>query len=429
MGVNSVNKGKRNRKRQRHINSLTRDATPVWAGRFEGTMNERALRFSTSFPFDKRLYRFDILASIAHVEMLGAQGILRQDEALQIATALRSILNDIETGKLSLEGADEDIHSFVERVLTERIGELGGKLHTARSRNDQVATDVRLWTRWALGQLAGAVHKVASALVEQAHRHIDTLMPGFTHLQHAQPIRLAHHLLAYFWMFMRDAERLREIYKRVNVSPLGAGALAGVDFPIDPQRTARALGFTRCADNSIDAVSDRDFAIEFVSCCSIIMVHLSRLGEELVLWSTPEFGFVILDDAFCTGSSIMPQKKNPDIAELIRGKCGRVAGHLTALIMLLKGLPLSYNRDLQEDKMALFDAFDTTYESLQLMADVITTAQFQPHRMRNALRGDFSTATDLANALVRKGIPCRQAHAIVGKLVRDLLEQGRTFDE
>lgn len=405
------------------------DVVPLWAGRFSERLSNEALLYSSSFPYDKRLWKFDIAASIAHARMLGACKVISERESQLLSSELEKMMRDIESGKLKLEGDYEDIHSFVESVLTRRIGDVGGKLHTARSRNDQVVTDMKLWMRSAIAKLCGAICELCEALLSVSRKHIDFLMPGFTHLQHAQPIRLSHHLMAYFWMMQRDADRLVDLHRRMNLSPLGAGALAGVDFPIDPHMTAEMLGFDGCMRNSIDSVSDRDFVAEFISCCAILMVHLSRLAEELVLWSTPEFGFVKLSESLCTGSSIMPQKRNPDMAELMRARCGRVIGALVALLTSLKGLPLSYNRDLQEDKLAMFEAFDVTHSSVRMAAALIATAEFNGDRMRSSLNRDFSTATDLANELVRKGIPFRRAHSIVGKLVSELIEQGKGLED
>lgn len=406
-----------------------KSAQKLWGGRFGKEPDTDAQRFSASFPVDKRLYRHDIAGSIAHATMLGECGIITKTDARKIVGGLRRILTDIDSDALALDGTDEDIHSFVERVLTERIGDTAGRLHTARSRNDQIATDVRLWLKDATAEMIASLSSLQTALVKQAKCHIDTLLPGFTHLQHAQPVRLAHHLLAYFWMLERDAARLEDCGDRADVSPLGAAALAGTDFPVDPKLTAKLLGFSRIADNSMDAVSDRDFIVEFISALALLMTHLSRLCEELVLWSTLEFSFVSLDESLCTGSSIMPQKKNPDLAELIRGKTGRVGGRLVNLLMIMKGLPLTYNTDLQEDKSALFDSFDTSRDSSALMAKLITTAEFNPERMRNSLRSDFSTATDLADYLVRQGVPFREAHQQVGELVARLLAQGKGLED
>lgn len=403
--------------------------TKLWGGRFKKPLADEALQFSSSFAIDKRLWRYDLLGSIAHAVMLGECGVLTRTETRQLVAGLVGILRDLEAQRLTLDGSDEDIHSFVERVLRQRVGEVAGKLHTARSRNDQVATDLRLWCRDALKTLTEHIAQLQQALTEQARRHVETLLPGVTHLQHAQPVRLAHHLLAHFWALQRDAERLQDMLKRVNVSPLGAAALAGAGLPINPKRTAQLLGFAATAPNSMDAVSDRDFACELVFACALLMVHLSRLAEELILWSTPEFGFVVLDDAWCTGSSLMPQKRNPDMAELVRGKTGRAIGALTHLLTMLKGLPLTYNRDLQEDKPAVFDAVDTAVASLSVMAQVVATATFRPERMRAALRGDFSTATDLADYLVQKGVPFREAHHAVGRLVLALSEQGKGLED
>jgi len=401
----------------------------LWGGRFKKPLAEEALKFSSSFSVDKRLWKQDILGSIAHAIMLGKTGIVGASEAEALVKGLVALMRDIESGKVVLEGLDEDIHSFVERKLREYVGEVAGKLHTARSRNDQVATDFRLWCRDAVKQLAEGILKVQQALVEQAKRHIDTLLPGMTHLQHAQPVRLAHHLLAHFWALQRDLERLKDLLPRINTSPLGAAALAGSGLPIDPELTARLLGFEKIAQNSMDAVSDRDFACELVFACALTMVHLSRLAEEIVLWSTPEFGFVTLDDAWCTGSSIMPQKRNPDIAELVRGKAALAVGALTQLLTLLKGLPLTYNRDLQEDKGIVFSVVDTTLACLSAMSQLVATATFNAERMRQALVRDFSTATDLADYLVRKGVPFRDAHRIVGQLVLRLSEMGKGLED
>ncbi|MCS7263295.1 MAG: argininosuccinate lyase [Armatimonadetes bacterium] len=408
---------------------VDRSVSLLWGGRFKKPLAEEALEFSSSFNIDKRLWKQDILGSIAHAIMLSETGIIDEAEARKIVKGLVALMRDIETGKVALDGQDEDIHSFVERKLREYVGEVAGKLHTARSRNDQVATDFRLWYRDAIRQLAEGILKMQQALISQAEKHIDTLLPGMTHLQHAQPVRLAHHLLAHFWALQRDLERLKDLLPRVNVSPLGAAALAGSGLPINPKRTAQLLGFAETAENSMDAVSDRDFACELVFVCALTMVHLSRLAEEIILWSTPEFGFVTLDDSWCTGSSIMPQKRNPDIAELVRGKTGVVVGSLMQLLTMLKGLPLTYNRDLQEDKAIVFNAFDTTLASLSVMSQLIVTATFNAERMRRTLMRDFSTATDLADYLVQKGEPFREAHRIVGQIVLHLSEQNKGLED
>ncbi|MGQ9518908.1 MAG: argininosuccinate lyase [Candidatus Fervidibacter sp.] len=417
------------RKKQGERKQNTTSPQLLWGGRFKKPLAEEALKFSSSFAVDKRLWKHDILGSVAHATMLGESGIIDSSEAKTIVKGLIVLMKDIELGKIPLEGPDEDIHSFVERKLREYVGEVAGKLHTARSRNDQIATDFRLWCRDAIRQLAEGILKLQQALISQAESHIDTLLPGVTHLQHAQPVRLAHHLLAHFWALQRDVGRLQNLLERVNVSPLGAAALAGAGLPINPRRTAQLLGFKTTAQNSVDAVSDRDFTCELNFACALTMIHLSRLAEELILWSTPEFEFVRLDDAWCTGSSIMPQKRNPDVAELVRGKTSRVVGTLVQLLVMLKGLPLAYNRDLQEDKEAVFDAVDTTFASLSVMAKLVGTATFNAERMRKALEKDFSTATDLADYLVQKGVPFREAHRIVGQLVLHLSHKGKGLED
>jgi len=394
-------------------------AKPLWSGRFATAPDEAMLQFSTSLPVDSRLWMHDIAGSLAHVEMLGACGILAPAETDTICQGLREIESALASGHLGFAGApDEDIHSFIERHLTARIGAVAGKLHTARSRNDQIALDVRLWLKEAIVATRGELRQLQTVLVARADEHFETILPGYTHLQRAQPVLLSHHLLAYFWMLERDHERLGEVFKRADVLPLGAAALAGTTFPIDRHRVATTLGFARVSENSLDTVADRDHFIESVAALSLIAVHLSRLAEELVLWSAPEWGFVRLDDRYSTGSSIMPQKRNPDSAELIRGKSARVCGDLTALLTLVKGLPLTYNRDLQEDKEPLFDAFDTVIASLQIARGAMATAVFNTKRMRASAGGGFSTATDVADYLVRKGLPFREAHEVVGAVVR-----------
>jgi len=401
----------------------------LWGGRFEGEMDELVRQFSASLPFDRRLARYDVQGSIAHALMLGKCGIIPAEEAEQIVARLQALLTAIELGTLSLDAEDEDIHSLVERVLTESLGPVGGKLHTARSRNDQIALDVRLFAKDAIRDLQQRVRDLQRTLIQRAEEHLDVVMPGFTHTQHAQPVLLSHHLLAYFWMLQRDAERLQDCFERTDVMPLGAAALAGTSFPLDRQFVAEQLGFSRVSENSMDAVSDRDFAIELVFCCATIMLHLSRLCEELVLWSSSEFGFVEFDDRYATGSSIMPQKKNPDVAELVRGKSGRVFGDLTALLTLMKGLPLTYNRDLQEDKEPLFDAVDTTAISLAVLNGALATLTFNVATMRAAAAAGFSLATDLADYLTKKGLPFRDAHHVVGRIVRDCLARHRPLEE
>ena len=377
------------------------------------------LRFSSSLPVDCRLWRHDIRGSLAHVEMLGAQNIIPVEDANAIAAGLRALEERIERGELGFEGAnDEDIHSFIERNLTQNIGPVAGKLHTARSRNDQVALDVRLYLKEALREVQGEIRALQATIIARADEHFEAILPGYTHLQRAQPVLLSHHLLAYFWMLQRDFQRLNECFARADVLPLGAAALAGTTFPIDRQMVAKTLGFVRVSRNSLDTVADRDHLLESTSALSLVALHLSRLGEELVLWSAPEWGFVRLDDRFSTGSSIMPQKRNPDSMELVRGKAARVFGDFASLWTLVKGLPLTYNRDLQEDKEPLFDAFDTVIASLQIARGALQTAKFNTQKMLSVAGGGFATATDVADYLVRRGVPFREAHEITGAAVR-----------
>jgi len=404
-------------------------APKLWAGRFNQETDALVHQFNASLRFDQRLWSYDIQGSIAHVKMLGECGIIPQSETRTIADGLETLAADLHSGAAALDPDAEDVHMAVETLLTARLGPVAGKLHTARSRNDQVATDLRLYVREAIDELRGRVLELQATLAKQAEEHLDTLLPGMTHLQHAQPVRLAHHLLAYFWMLARDDERLTEARGRVNVLPLGAGALAGTTFPIDRQRVAALLNFAGVADNSLDAVSDRDFAIETVSALALVMMHLSRLCEELILWNSPEFGWVEMGDNVTTGSSIMPQKKNPDVAELVRGKTGRVYGDLLALLTVMKGLPLAYNKDMQEDKESLFDALDTAHVCLSVLNTLLGNTTFRAERMAAALRGDFSTATDLADYLVRQGLPFRQAHEVVGKIVGDCVRAGRVLED
>ena len=395
----------------------------MWGGRFTQPTNELVEAYTASIGFDQRLAEVDIEGSMAHVRMLGRVGVLTPDEADAIVQGLRKVKQRIDSGEVSYSVAYEDIHMNIEKMLTDEIGPLGGKLHTGRSRNDQVALDLHLYVKRVTVQTVEQLARLQEALLQKAEEHVDTILPGYTHLQRAQPIRLAHHLLAYVAMFGRDIERLQDSYKRADCSPLGAGALAGTTFPLDREVVAEELGFSTLYDNSLDAVSDRDFIVEFLSAASLIMAHLSRIGEELVLWSSQEYDFIELDDAFCTGSSIMPQKKNPDVAELVRGKTGRVYGHLIALLTVLKGLPLAYNKDMQEDKEGLFDTVDTVSGALKLMAPMIATLKVKKDNMRAAVERDFSNATDLADFLVGKNIPFRQAHEIVGKIVLYCIEQ------
>ncbi len=401
----------------------------LWGGRFSKRAGSGAQRFTASIAFDRRLYAEDIAGSQAHARMLAACGIIEPDAAQRIVDALGEIVAEIERGEFVFRKEDEDIHMNIERRLIEKLGPAGGKLHTARSRNDQVALDMHLFLRSAIDRLLPLVSGLQDALLQLADRYPGAVMPGYTHLQVAQPVVLGHHLLAYFNMLERDRGRLLDCRRRANVMPLGACALAGTSFPIDPRLVAGELGFDGLYANSMDAVSDRDFIVEFMAAASLIMVHLSRLGEELVLWSSQEFGLVELDDSYATGSSIMPQKKNPDTAELVRGKTGRVVGHLVGMLMVLKGLPLTYNSDLQEDKEGLFDTVDTLAACLETMAGTVSTLKFNRERAAQAAGRGFSTATELADYLVVRGLPFRQAHAVVGRLVRTALERGVGLDE
>ncbi len=389
----------------------------TWGGRFRKETDALTEAFTESISFDRTLYRHDIEGSIAHAEMLAKAGLLKPREKSAIIKGLRGILRDIEAGRFEFRAEDEDIHMNVERALQERIGEPAGKLHTARSRNDQVALDLRLWVRNEIEAVTGRVRAVQSALVELAGRYAASPMPGYTHMQRAQPVTCGHWLLAYVEMFERDVERLADCRERADVLPLGACALAGTSLPIDPRVTARLLGFGRIARNSMDAVSDRDFAVEFAFCLACAAMHMSRLASDLVLMAASEYGFAILDDAFCTGSSIMPQKKNPDVLELIRGKCGRVIGAMNSLMILLKGLPLAYNRDMQEDKEPLFDASRQVSACLDVLAPLLRQTEFDEVRMREACGRGFMDATVLAEYLAARGVPFRRAHRIVGELV------------
>lgn len=401
----------------------------LWGGRFSKSTTEAVEEFTASVHYDSRLFEQDVRGSIAHARMLGKQGIIPQEDAEKIVAGLQELLEDYRAGKIVFDPKAEDVHMNVEKMLAAKIGEPAGRLHTARSRNDQVCTDVRLWLKDETDVLTKLMTELQRVLVDSAGEHLDTLMPGYTHLQHAQPVLLAHHLLAYFWMIERDKGRFADCRNRADVLPLGSGALAGTGFSIDREFVAKELGFSRISENSLDAVSDRDFISEFLAATAIAMTHLSRFAEELVLWSSPEFGFVELDDSVTTGSSIMPQKKNPDAAELTRGKTGRVFGDLIAILTLQKGLPLSYNRDLQEDKEPAFDAADTLRGALRVFIPMIATARFKPTRMRESLRGDFSTATDLADYFVRTGMPFRKAHEVVGQLVAECIASGRVLEE
>ena len=401
----------------------------LWGGRFTKETDAAVNAFNASLPFDRRLYEQDIRGSIAHVTMLAAQGILTHDEKLQIITGLNNILEDLASGSLIFDETSEDIHSFVEANLIARIGDAGKKLHTGRSRNDQVALDMRLYTRDQIEETDALLKELLSTILQVMDENVNTYMPGFTHLQKAQPVTLAHHLGAYYEMFSRDRSRLADCRRRMNYCPLGAGALAGTTYPLDRELTASLLGFDGPTRNSMDSVADRDYLVEFISDLSLIMLHLSRFSEEFIIWNSNEYGFIELDDTFSTGSSIMPQKKNPDIAELVRGKTGRVYGALISLLTVMKGLPLAYNKDMQEDKEMAFDAMDTAKNCIHLFAGMLATTTFNKEVMeRSATRG-FTNATDAADYLVNKGVPFRDAHGIVGQLVLLCLDRGISLDE
>ena len=400
----------------------------LWEGRFAQPSAKSADAFNQSLSFDKKLYWHDIFASIAHVKMLGETKILPAGDVEKICDALQQILADIESGKLPLEGA-EDIHTFIEEELVRRIGVMGKRMHTARSRNDQVATDFRLYVKDSITGICGQLHALISTLLELANAHVGHIMPGYTHLQRAQPISLAQYLNAYSEMFLRDLERFTDCYKRTDVMPLGSCALAGTDFPIDRTITAKLLNFSKISQNSLDGVSDRDFVAEYIFCSSTVMAHLSRFCEDLILYSTWEFGFIEISDDYSTGSSIMPQKKNPDIPELIRGKTGRVYGSLTAILTVIKGIPTAYNKDLQEDKEALFNAEDTVKSCLSIFTELLRNVTFHTRKMHNAAAGGFSTATDIADYLVMKGMAFRDAHGVTGRIVRYCIENGRSLDK
>ena len=396
----------------------------LWGGRFSKTTDEMINEFQASIGFDRRMYREDIAGSLAHAAMLAKVGILSEEDRAAIEKGLKDILAQIEHGDFDFSVALEDIHMNIEKRLTDAIGDAGSRLHTARSRNDQVALDTHLFVRHAVVDVMAHIRALQQALTESAAQHRDVIMPGYTHLQRAQPILFSHHLMAYFGMLARDFERFQGVYARTDIMPLGAGALAGTTLPIDRQFVAQRLHFERIYTNSLDAVSDRDYILEFLSAASILMVHLSRLSEEIILWCSREFSFVELDDAHCTGSSMMPQKKNPDVSELVRGKTGRVVGHLMAMLMAVKGLPLAYNKDLQEDKEGLFDTIDTVKFSLAVYAQLIRGMKLREDVMRHAVEADYSNATDLADYLVRKGLPFRKAHAVAGQAVAQCIARG-----
>jgi argininosuccinate lyase len=397
----------------------------LWGGRFNEDPDARVAGFTASVEVDRRLYHYDILGSIAHVRMLAHVGVLSGAERDTIVDGLETIESEIDANAFAWKSELEDVHTNIEARLIELVGEVGKKLHTARSRNDQVATDLRLYLRDGIDALCDAIASLQRVLLDVAEREADTVMPGFTHLQVAQPVTFGHHVLAWFEMLARDSARLRDARRRVNQLPLGAAALAGTGYPIDRAYAAELLGFDGVAPNSLDAVSDRDFAIETVGACAIVMMHLSRMSEEVILWSSPAFGFIELADAYCTGSSIMPQKKNPDVPELVRGKAARIQGHLVTLLTLMKAQPLAYNRDNQEDKVPVFDALDTTLASLDVYAGLIATLRVKRERMARAAAEGFATATDFADYLVRKGVPFRDAHEIVGRVVRRGIERSR----
>ena len=395
----------------------------LWGGRFTKETDKLVNDFNASIGFDKRLYKQDIEGSIAHATMLGDCNIIPKEDSELIVSELKNILADIEAGKLVIDDEYEDIHTFVEATLITRIGDVGKKLHTGRSRNDQVALDMRLYTRSMIEHTNILLKELLEAILKVMKENIDTFMPGFTHLQKAQPITLAHHLGAYFEMFVRDRSRLEDNYKRMNYCPLGAGALAGTTYPLDRDQTAKLLGFEGPTRNSLDSVSDRDYLIEYLSDLSIIMMHLSRLSEEICIWNSNEYGFTEIDDAYSTGSSIMPQKKNPDIAELVRGKTGRVYGALTSLLTVMKGLPLAYNKDMQEDKELSFDAMDTVNNSIILFTGMIATMKFNNERMEDSAMKGFTNATDAADYLVKHGMPFRDAHRVIGEMVLFCLDR------
>ena len=403
--------------------------TKLWGGRFEGTVEDWVEQFGASISFDHQLAKFDLMGSLAHVQMLGQTGILSLEEAEQIQDGLKALLRDLEAGELHFDIANEDIHMNMEVLLTEKIGPLAGKLHTARSRNDQVATDMHLYLKEQLGHVLDKLTNLNSVLLDLAEKHVETIMPGYTHLQHAQPISFAHHLMAYYNMFQRDSERFAFNLKHTDLSPLGAAALAGTTFPIDRQLSSDLLGFQQPYTNSLDAVSDRDFILEFLSNASILMMHMSRFCEEIINWCSFEYQYISLSDSFSTGSSIMPQKKNPDMAELIRGKTGRVYGNLLGLLTVMKSLPLAYNKDLQEDKEGMFDTVETILNSLDVLAGMLSSMQINKVKMQQSTENDFSNATELADYLAEKGLPFREAHEIVGKLVLDSIKHGKNIQD
>lgn len=414
----------------RHIkrrNTISKQPKKLWGGRFTEQTSKIVEEYTESISFDKRLWKHDIAGSTAHAKMLAKQGIIPKKDAAQIVKGLAEIGREIESGTFRFSRELEDIHMNIEAALTKRIGAAGGRLHTARSRNDQVALDLRLYLRDETQQIIVMLKKLTAVLAESAAKHLDVIMPGFTHLQRAQPVLLAHHLMAYAQMFDRDRDRLQDALKRINVLPLGSCALAGTSLPIDRQYVAGLLGFDAVSENSIDAVSDRDFAIEFVSCAALFIMHASRLSEDLILWSSEEFSFAMLPDAFTTGSSIMPQKKNPDVAELMRGSSGKVYGGLFNLLTIMKGLPLAYNRDMQHDKEPVFEAVDVIKRSLLILIEMLPRISYNRERLLSTADASFSTATDIAEYLVRKGLPFRAAHEVTGKIVRYCIDRKKTL--
>lgn len=401
----------------------------LWGGRFKKDISDTMLDFVSSISFDKKLVKYDIQGSIAHAKMLKKCKIIADNEANQIIRGLNIILNEVNTGELTVDDQAEDIHTWVENQLMKKIGNIAGKLHTARSRNDQVALDERMYLKEEIIVIQQNLKSLQEALLIAAQNYLGVIMPGFTHMQHAQPILFSHHLLAYFFKFNRDRERLIDLFKRVDVLPLGSAALGGTSYPIDRHFVAKELDFNVVSPNSLDGVSDRDFIIEFLSDASMIMMHLSRFSEEIILWSSQEFDFIELDDSFCTGSSIMPQKKNPDAAELIRGKTGRIYGHLITLLTLMKSLPLAYNHDMQEDKEPLFDSVDILKKSILIMTGMISTMQIKSDNMKKSISGDFSNATELADYLVKKGLPFRDAHRVVGEIVLYCIDKKKSIEQ
>lgn len=400
----------------------------MWSGRFTKELDDEINDFNSSISFDHVMYQEDITGSIAHATMLGSVGIIAKEDADTIVKELQAILEEIQTGKLDFDPKAEDIHMFIEEVLTSRIGDTGKRLHTARSRNDQVALDVRMYLKNRIQEIQELVKGLISAILAKAEENTETVMPGYTHLQIAQPVTFAQHIMAYAQMFLRDLDRLQDCYRRTDVMPLGSGALATTTYPIDRQMVCELLGFSKVTENSMDGVSDRDFCMELASDLSIIMIHLSRFCEEMILWCSSEFKFVELDDGFATGSSIMPQKKNPDIAELVRGKTGRVIGDLTTLLTMMKGLPLAYNKDMQEDKQAIFDSIETTKLCLKAFTPMLETLTVRKDNMRQAAGNGFINATDCADYLVKKGLPFREAYKITGQLVRKCIETSNTLE-